>query len=387
MSIEAEIKSCNDVFVEGSFYKHKYEDETSAILLKERLGIPVAYFRGPWLPMFYINECMEYSFSLDYPSQILEIPKRRKQIVDAMLELRSAQQQASLFNIDEKQDLESLLDRLLILKNNNRPLYKRWTQNIDGKKRELSVPQKALDVLLKNYVHDIIMLAPCHPQCHGGEKGWSVKKSLATHTPLGTVLSFDLANAFKNVDIQYVFDFYYRLFESKISDPENRRDTAGFLTTLSTVYYKDKDSFALPQGSPVSIPLFNRLFYPIDKLMQESATKRNLRYTRWIDDLIISAKESNRNRKKFFGSLSIVREDFPVNLNKTFFQQNLPEYFLLGHKIIGNLVIKVSKDEEKNRGEQIDPDCFATHYEREHLWIEDYYDGDEPGDFGEIKDF
>jgi hypothetical protein len=366
---------------QNSLCENHYANHTPVIFLLERPPFAVAYFNGPWLPMSCTNEFTEYTFGLDYPMQVLELPKRRDGLVAAMMKLRNSQQQLSLFSPNGRAELESMLDSLVNQQKEGRRLYKSWVQKIGEKERELSVPQKPLDSLLNNYAKDIIMLAPCHTQCHGGEKGWSVMQSLATHVPLGTVLSFDISNAFKNVAIQYVFDFYYRTLEGKPINNKTRIDVAGFLTTLSTVYYKDIDDFGLPQGSSISIALFNRLFYPIDELINKIATGRNLRYTRWVDDLLISAEEPNRRREALLTAVSVVREDFPINLGKVFLQQDVPEYYLLGHKIIGNMIIKVDKEEAKNRGKPLGSDAFLNTREIEAaVWDSD------PPDFDDFTD-
>ena len=343
-----------------------YDEQIPSIFADKPPGVCIAYFNGPWLPMSYAQRFVNYSHALQYPLQILEILERRKRIVEAILDLTKPKQELLFDNRESR--LESLFDELLTLREKKRPLYRKWTQQVGSKERSLSTPQKPLDELLRNYVKEIVLQAPIHPQAHGGEAGWSTQKSLQQHLPLGTVLSFDLSNAFGNVHSQYVFDFFYRLFESV--DEDTRVDLSGFLTHLTTTIYGDYIIPSLPQGSPLSMSLFNRIFYPVDELFYKSACKRNLRYTRWVDDLIISAAESNRRPTKILGAVSIVREDFPLAPNKLFFQQDLPYYYLLGHKILGNMIIKVDKEEAKQRGEPLDVRLIRNR--RENMWIDDY---------------
>jgi len=345
------------------------DNEFPAIFYPSKIGVPIAYFNGPWLPMSKVDEFVNYSFNLNYPLQVLEFPEKRAQIINGIEKLLPNVQLNLFSSLETK--LNNLFNQFLDLSKNKEALYSQWTQNINGKSRNLVKAKKCLDVFLRNYVKEIIMQAPCHSQCHGGEKDWSVEKSLKTHTPLGSVLSFDLENTFNRISHQYVFDFYYNFFKSKFEDKEVRKNLAGFLTHVSTVYNKDMQESVLPQGSPISMSLFNRLFYPIDELFDEKSKKRNLRYTRWVDDMIISASEGNRNFNKFGGALRIVREDFPISLNKVFWQENVPEYYLLGHKILGKRIIKINKEELKNRGEPIPTDLFLNELEEEHNWIEE----------------
>ncbi|MBI2107014.1 hypothetical protein HYT57_03445 [Candidatus Woesearchaeota archaeon] len=355
-------------------------DGTPTIFLSSVPLVPGAYFTGPWLPMSYADELVKYFSETRNPLEVLE--SKKEIILKTLLELLPLDNQLSM--LDNKQErLEVLLDDLLALKGERKHLYQRWSQRINGKVRDISIPQDSLEHLLIEYVKPIIMEAPCHSQCHGGEQGFSPKKSLSRHLPLGTVLSFDLANAFKNTHIQYVFDFYYTLFENKIENREIRRDIAGFLTSISTVYYSDTQISALPVGSPISICLFNRLFYPIDEVLHICALKKGLRYTRWVDDITISAKETNRNPEKICGAISMVRREFPIAVNKVFFQQNVPEFYLLGHKIIGNRITKMNKEKSKDKLVPLDPECIAT--EREIEWIHEVYMGEIPPNQGECS--
>lgn len=322
-----------------------------------------AYYGGPWLPQYNINDCIHYCFGLDYPLQILEIPERRERLINTLLSLSS--QERSLFATDGREDLQARLDRMLELKAEGRPLHKIWHKpKSNGRTRQISVPQEPLDNLLRHNILPILMRAPCHPCAHGGEKGWTVKTSLQTHLPIGAAISFDLENAFGNTHFQYVFDFYFDLIPKlrPETDPEARMDCAGFLSTISTVSYRF-DVDALPQGSPISPALFNRILYPVDKLMHEAAAKRGIRYSRWVDDVVLSARETNRTPKSFLGALRLLRNDFPISVDKVYFQQGKPEFYLLGHKILGNLVFPVSEDESKNSGDRISPVEYFNEFE------------------------
>jgi len=347
-----------------------------SIYLAKLPAIPVAYFNGPWLPMSMVCEMVLYASSLKYPLEILEIPKRRKSLVDAMLKLKQPKIQPSLF-ADERTLLEYALDDLYESRQEGKALYSKWRANKNGKTREFSVPNKPLDALLRGYVKDIILQAPCHHQSHGGEPGWSPKKSLAAHLPIGSVLSFDMKDAFKNTTVQYVFDFFYKLAEKKINDEDALRDAAGFLSMISTVYYPDTELCALPVGSSIGMALFNRIMYPLDKILHNQSKKRGLTYTRWVDDFLISSKDQNCRPEKLYGALRVLRGDFPISLNKVFLQQRADNYYLLGHRITEKGIFKADKKELELRGAPVNSVCFANDRELEHgLMMDDNWDDD-----------
>ncbi|MBS3168819.1 hypothetical protein J4216_06840 [Candidatus Woesearchaeota archaeon] len=208
----------------------------------------------------YKAKLSEYLSSLSHPLEILEISNKRRELTDILLELKETSQLSLL--CDESETLDNLFDKLLQLRKEKRPLYKRFKREVNGKTRDLAVPQKPLDLFLRNYAEHIINQAECHPQVHGGEINWSPIESIRTHLPIAIALSFDLSQAFKNTHLQYVFDFYYGLIYKKTRNIKTSIDLAGFLATVSTVYYKDW-GYALPQGSNIAAKLFNRLLYPI----------------------------------------------------------------------------------------------------------------------------
>ncbi len=370
-----------------------YYDLPSLFVGERCNEIPFAYFGGPWLPMFNTQKFVDYTYSVDYPLQILENKSRREGIVEGLISVLPTTQ-LDLFS-DERSKVNSLLDDLLVLGKDSKPLYAQWSQKIGNKVRNLSKAKGSLDTFLRDYVLGVVMQAPSHKSAHGGEKGWSVKKSLETHLPMGNVLSFDLQNCFDNVTHQYIFDFYYNFFDGKVLDSDLRRDLSGFLTNISSVPKKSfgevtysaideqvsesnsrkiilKDH-VLPQGSPISIQLFNRLFYPIDSLFCKKAKQKGLRYSRWVDDIIISSpKSSGKMLSKFLGALHVTREDFPVAVNKVFWQYGLKDYYLLGHKISEDQIIKVDKEEMK-KGELVSSDIYGPENKS---FFDDWIDGD-----------
>jgi len=342
-----------------------------AIYARTCPGVPVAFFGGPWLPMSYTDEFVKYSFQIKYPLQILEQKGDRNSLVKGLLKLLPGDLERNLFASHED-TINSLFDRMLQLKNSGKRLYSQWNQKIGNKVRGLATPNSILGEFLKDYVKPILLKAKCHEKCHGGEKGWSPQKSLETHLPVGSVLSFDLKSAFDNVGHQYIFDFYYGSFRKQIPDKELRKNIAGFLTHVSSVcnHNEENDILAvLPQGSPISIALFNRILYPVDVLLDRKSGKKELNYSRWVDDIIISSPKPDTNIEKVIGAVAVVRKDFPIAMNKIFWQHNPGDIYLMGHKIANNKVVKIDKNAVINKGEPIEKSDFFTEMEWENAWI------------------
>ena len=177
--------------------------------------------------------------------------------------------------------------------------------------------------------------------------GCTPKYSIKSILPVEFVLSFDLKDAYKNIDLQYIFDFYYDLIFEKTKDVEKSKQTAGFLAGVSTVYYADR-GYALPQGSPICSKLFNRVLLPIDNLLYKYSLEIGLDYVRWVDDFIFSSSDCGLTLDKFVKTLDIVRNYFPISENKTYFQRKHPVY-LLGHKIVGTDISEATTEELETR--------------------------------------
>ncbi len=265
---------------------------------------------------------------------ILGDPKNRNALKNVILE----------YDVD-KCRFDSSIDDVLFILNKRKPLYNKWVQVSGNKKRELSVPKNPLKIFLGEYILPLIKSKDVHKSCHGGEKGWSVKKSLETHLPCASVLSYDLKSAFQNISFEHVVDFFSSLL-SDISE-DNRKPITYLLSMLNTTKYSDGKR-ALPQGSPCSMALFNRILFKFDVLLAEKSNERRFRYSRWVDDITISS-QNEQEPKLFLGAIYLTELYFPVAKDKLFFQKE-DSIYLLGHKFVDGEVMKNSESERlKNK--------------------------------------
>lgn len=303
----------------------------------------------------YSKEFQLCGVDLSNPLGFLEDPSRRRGFIEVFSFMNPETRNLSLLG-NEYNCLEKTLDDMIGLQREGRALYQRWIQRKESKARRLSVPNKPFRNFIENYLLPLIKLQEVHSNCHGGEKGWSTKRSLESHLPCESVLSFDLEDAFENLDAQYVFDFFYLTLDRLSS--EQKRDVAGFLTMLSTVAYGE--GRGLPQGSPHSMALFNRILFPADKILNEKARDRGLTYTRWVDDMVISA-EDIRGVEYFLGAVELVGEELPIAKHKVYFQRIPSDIYLLGYILRDGILIKNSKEEAlRNKDE---PLVFSDYFD------------------------
>ena len=244
-------------------------------------------------------------------------------------------------------EIENLLDGMAERISQGKKLYQRWKQQMGSKMRELAVPNPVLKTFLVTYVLPCIKRFPVHACAHGGEPGWSVERSLRTHLPLKRVFSFDMRDAFGQIDENRIFAFFYERMGAALDKEDERTEALSLLSSLCTVK-RITGGRMLPQGSPISAALFNRVLYPLDEGLHAHADQKGMRYSRWIDDFILSCNEICR-ADRFSDILKQAELEIMIAQNKIFFQHNA--CYLLGYRIDKGVISKVTKEEgERIRG-------------------------------------
>lgn len=373
-------------------------------------SFPSAYFTGYLFPPAYEDKLHAFYEKTSSPHKLLEEPSRRAGLIEVLEHILPRAQQINLFNMDSQ--LPALLDEL----NQQGQFYQRWTGRNERKVRNFAVPQKAFKALLQQYILPFIKSLPVHSCCHGGEAGWSVRKSLETHLPVMSWVCFDMEAAFDQAEINHVFNFLYEHLGRFCQDDEQRVDAAAFLASLCTVkkwrsegkleksgfivqinneearsptelrYAHQGEYFtaSLPIGSPVSAFLFNRMLRPIDAEIERRARKKGMRYSRWVDDFILTSPK-RRHFGHFAQVMRIAQESFSIAPNKVFFGYACPAH-VLGHEIRLNEITKLDKREfEKRRSRPLtEMDLTDTHPRGDSIymdWSGDSIEGDEEVNF------
>lgn len=303
----------------------------------------------------YEDAFSDFTQRLTHPLRILDDSAIKEEFIEIFD--YNSEGQLSLFG-ETKEDFNLILEEIINLHNQGKPLYERWNKNFNGKTRSLSVPKKPLRKFFDYYLLTFIKKYKVHNCCHGGEEIWSPKRSLESHLPCESMLSFDLKDAFASIGIVEIFNFFYETFD--MYNYETRRDLAGFLAFLSTVPYESRNGRrGLPQGSPHSMALFNRILFSIDSLINEKSQERDLTYSRWVDDFSISSQIS-RNIEYFLGAIEFVQGLLPVAEHKIYFQRNQSGIYALGHIISGNVVLK--NDEQDRLENKFSPINFSDYF-------------------------
>ena len=358
----------------SGYLKEDIDIYIPTILRNEMPGIPVSYFNGPWLPNVHVQNLVDYTFKYHSPIDILKEKDSRKRIIQNIVNIV---EDGRLFN--DSFLIDEIMEQLIREKQDDKKLYKQWRQKLKNKERIISVPNKTIDRFLEMCVKPIILLENAHKSAHGGEKGWSTYDSIKKHVPITSMLTLDIQDAFINTNISYVHEYFYDLTSKKFNK-EEASELSAFLSMISTVYYPMFHTDALPVGSSISMILFNRLMKPIDLEFESKTKKKNITYTRWVDDIILTSPvDKKTNFERMINITSSVRENYPFPAHKIFYQEKEP-FYIMGYEINNKEICRAVNDNVKKNRKPINPSYVSN--SREMMYGDDDYQsyslGDEP---------
>jgi len=170
-------------------------------------------------------------------------------------------------------------DRLTQLAGEAEKLYERFPLKTRRRRpRWIEAPKPFLKLVQRRLLDRLLYEVPPHSAAHGFYPELSIVTNAQTHVRSDWVISFDLKDFFPTTDagkVKQVLSKYYAL-EGK---------------TLDTILRLTCRGGSLPQGAPTSPHLANLAFFDGDELLTELASKYNLSYTRYADDMTFSGNE------------------------------------------------------------------------------------------------
>ena len=232
------------------------------------------------------------------------------------------------------EELEWFAD-LRHMNRNSTPLdhyHYRWLLKRSGGVRLVEIPKAKLRELQRKILRGILDLVLPHNAAHGFRRGRSCLTNARPHCGKLVVLRMDLQNFFTSIPAARI----HALFDT-LGYPEqvarrltglctNRvtslilRDMPGGIGQLPWDQRKLYTEAHLPQGAPTSPGLANLCALHLDFRLTGLAESLGGAYTRYADDLAISADESLRRRARTVSALAaaIAREErFEINHHKT----------------------------------------------------------------------
>lgn len=196
--------------------------------------------------------------------------------------------------------------------------------------RVICAPQGLLKMVQRR-VNDLILqdlqLSSC---CHGFVKKHSIITNAASHVQKEVILSLDLKDFFPSITSNRVFGVFKNMGRSI--------EEARFLTRLCTY------NGSLPQGSPSSPAVANRVCNQLDKRLAKLADYHQADYSRYADDLTFSGG------KQVLQLLPLVRnivaeEGFSLAEHKTQISKSHQRQVVTGLTVNGG--IRVQRDEKR----------------------------------------
>ena len=159
---------------------------------------------------------------------------------------------------------------------------------------------KAIQRRIKTYLLDCI---DAHPASTGYGRGCSIVKNASVHVAQNVVLNLDIENFFSSISISRVVGLFITLGYSE--------GVAFHLARLCC--YKH----ALPQGAPTSPAIANLVCHRLDRRLTGLAANKNLKYTRYCDDISVSSSEHMTPGLVALIKTIVAEEGFQINKDKT----------------------------------------------------------------------
>lgn len=143
-----------------------------------------------------------------------------------------------------------------------------------GGDRDISEPLPSLKEIQRWILDNILRAVPVHASAKAYSTGTSVKDNARFHRSQKYVVTIDIKDFFPSIKAGRVFAIFREIGFSK--------HISGILTDLCCL------SRSLPQGAPTSAHLSNLILRALDARCFGFARSRDIRYTRYADDLTFS---------------------------------------------------------------------------------------------------
>jgi RNA-directed DNA polymerase len=163
-----------------------------------------------------------------------------------------------------------------------RSQYKQFTiRKKRGGSRTISAPATNLKIIQKNIARALAQLRDFKPCVTGYVSGRDIRRNANPHVSQATVLNVDLEDFFGSINFGRIYGML-----SKPPYSINPKIAAAIAKacTLDNI---------LPQGAPSSPIISNLICSKMDSELTKLASTRNLRYTRYADDLTFSSSGRN----------------------------------------------------------------------------------------------
>ncbi|MEZ8222498.1 retron St85 family RNA-directed DNA polymerase [Vibrio splendidus] len=174
----------------------------------------------------------------------------------------------------------------------------------NGKKRQISQPNRELKAVQAWILRNILDKLATSEHSKGFDTGTSILENALPHQGANYLLSVDIKDFFPNIPAKKIYNIFNSVGYNK--------NVSSILTNLCVFQHW------LPQGAPTSPKLANLVCAKLDARIHGYTGPRGITYTRYADDITLSAQTISKIEKArdFIGTI-IFDEGFKVNRNKT----------------------------------------------------------------------
>lgn len=165
---------------------------------------------------------------------------------------------------------------LIDLGENASKYYREFSRDVKGKKRDLINPTGKLRSVQRRILDRILMRLPRSDSSYGIIKGKTIRDNAIVHAKSPYIVKLDIKSFYPSIRSDRIYQFF--VDEQKCSP-----DVARILTKLTTYKY------TVPLGTSTSPMLADQIVNEIDKRILGMSRKAGLKYTRYVDDITISA--------------------------------------------------------------------------------------------------
>lgn len=147
---------------------------------------------------------------------------------------------------------------------------------------------------------------------YGAIPGGGPLRHARVHRRATTALIMDIKDAFGHGTPERVREALTRVGRHRPNLPPLADDLRNWLVDLTT-----DPALGLPQGAPTSNALFNLLCHPLDVSLSRLARERGLRYTRYVDELVLSGRRDVETQERDEMARRVAEHGFRLHQRKT----------------------------------------------------------------------
>lgn len=155
-----------------------------------------------------------------------------------------------------------------------------------GGHRIIAQPARELKPIQRSISHLVLEKFPVHSCAMAYRKGISIADNAKLHAGANPILKLDFESFFNNISASA-----WRRFLASQNVDKMGRSEISFLTKALFWGRGQKAPYCLSIGAPSSPLVSNVIMFDFDTNMHRFAEKHGVRYTRYADDITVSARE------------------------------------------------------------------------------------------------